>query len=314
MPKQDSLRITPNRAIPGSRRKAPAAGVIIENATRRGHVIIRGHKIAGLCIVGAVLLFGQDWTTATSLPKVDFSGLTQAQTARALKLLREQDCSCRCGMKVAECRMKDPSCAYSRGMASVIAEGPAEHNQLLEDPVKIPVTNAPARGPANAPVTLVEFSDFQCPFCIAATPQLDAVLKAYPSQVKLIFKQFPLDTHAQAPLAAAAALAAHKQGKFWPMYDGLFAQKGHLSRQGVLTLAGSIGLDMKRFQADLDSPEIKRAVEQDMSDGEHIGVDSTPTLFLNGQRYNGPITLAALKPVLDKELKHPAKPVKTASR
>jgi len=299
-------------------------------------VIIRGHKIAGLCIVGAVLLFGQDWTTATSLPKVDFSGLTQAQTARALKLLREQDCSCRCGMKVAECRMKDPSCAYSRGMASVIvdairkgqndrqvlatlaasdiAKGPAEHNQLLEDPVKIPVTNAPARGPANAPVTLVEFSDFQCPFCIAATPQLDAVLKAYPSQVKLIFKQFPLDTHAQAPLAAAAALAAHKQGKFWPMYDGLFAQKGHLSRQGVLTLAGSIGLDMKRFQADLDSPEIKRAVEQDMSDGEHIGVDSTPTLFLNGQRYNGPITLAALKPVLDKELKHPAKPVKTASR
>ncbi len=299
-------------------------------------MIIRGHKIAGLCIVGAVLLFGQDWTTATSLPKVDFSGLTQAQTARALKLLREQDCSCRCGMKVAECRMKDPSCAYSRGMASVIvdairkgqndrqvlatlaasdiAKGPAEHNQLLEDPVKIPVTNAPARGPANAPVTLVEFSDFQCPFCIAATPQLDAVLKAYPSQVKLIFKQFPLDTHAQAPLAAAAALAAHKQGKFWPMYDGLFAQKGHLSRQGVLTLAGSIGLDMKRFQADLDSPEIKRAVEQDMSDGEHIGVDSTPTLFLNGQRYNGPITLAALKPVLDKELKHPAKPVKTASR
>ena len=297
--------------------------------------MMRGHKLAGIGILGALLLFGQDWNTATSLPKVDFSGLTPAQTTRALKLLRQQDCSCRCGMKVAECRMKDPSCAYSRGMAaetvaairkgkndtqvlaavaaSDIAKGPPDHSKLLEDAVNIPVSNAPARGPANAPITLVEFSDFQCPFCIAATPQLDAVLKAYPSQVKLIFKQFPLDTHAQAPLAAAAALAAHKQGKFWPMYDGLFAQKGNLSRKGVLALAAGAGLDMKQFQADLDSPTIKQAVDRDMTDGEHIGVDSTPTLFMNGQRYNGPITVAALKPVLDQELKHPAKPVKTAS-
>lgn len=297
--------------------------------------MIRVHKLVGFGMVGAFLLFGQDWTTATSLPKVDFSGLTPAQTARALKLLRQQDCSCRCGMKVAECRMKDPGCAYSRGMAgetvaairqgkndtqvlaavaaSDIAKGPPDHSQLLEDAVNIPVNNAPVRGPANAPIALVEFSDFQCPFCIAATPQLEAVLKAYPSQVKLIFKQFPLDTHAQAPLAAAAALSAHKQGKFWPIYDGLFAQKGNLSRKGVLALAAGAGLDMKQFQADLDSPAIKQAVERDMSEGEHIGVDSTPTLFMNGQRYNGPITLAALKPVLEQELKHPGKPVKTAS-
>jgi predicted DsbA family dithiol-disulfide isomerase len=97
------------------------------------------------------------------------------------------------------------------------------------------------------------------------------------------------------------------------MYDGLFAQKGNLSRRGVLALAAGAGLDMKQFQADLDSPAIKQAVDRDMSEGEHIGVDSTPTLFVDGQRYNGPLTLAALKPVLDQELKHPAKPVKTAS-
>jgi len=297
---------------------------------------IRAQKLAGLCLVGAVLLLAQDWTTATSLTGVDLGGLTAAQTATVLKLLRQQGCSCGCGMKLAECRTKDPSCAYSKGMAKVIVDairqgktadqawkaalasdfgkGPAEHTKLLEDAVTVPVAGAPVRGPDNARITLVEFSDFQCPFCIAATPQLDAVLKAYPAQVKLVFKQFPLDSHAQAPLAAAASLAAQKQGKFWPMYDGLFAQKGNLSRRGVLSLAAADGLDMKRFQADLDSSEIKRAVEHDMDDGEHIGVDSTPTLFLNGQRYNGPITLAALKPVLDGELKHPAKPVKTASR
>ena len=292
-------------------------------------------RLAGLGMVGAVLLFGQDWTTATSLPKVDLSGLTPAQTATALKLLRAQNCSCGCGMKVAECRMKDQNCSYSKGLASVIvdairhgkneqealsamkasefAKGPPDHSQLLEEAVKVPVTDAPVRGPANAPITLVEFSDFQCPFCIAATPQLEAVLKAYPSQVKLIFKEFPLDTHAQAPLAAAAALSAHKQGKFWPMYAGLFAQQGNLSRKGVLGIAAGAGLDMKQFQADLDSGEIKRAVEHDMADGEHIGVDSTPTLFMNGQRYNGPVTLSALKPVLDEELKHPGKTATAAS-
>src|SRR5581483_8956516 len=134
--------------------------------------MIGWQKVAGLGIFGAVLLLGQDWTAATSLPKVDLSGLTPAQTARALKLMRQDDCSCHCGMKVAECRMKDPSCAYSRGMAAIIVDairhgktdqqalaavaasdigkGPADHNKLLEDPVSIPVTDAPVRGPATA--------------------------------------------------------------------------------------------------------------------------------------------------------------------
>ncbi len=296
---------------------------------------IRGHKAAALGLMGAVLLFGQDWTTATSLPRVDMSGLTPAQTTAALKILRQQNCSCGCGMKVAECRMKDQNCSYSKGLASVIvdairhgktpqqaiaaaaaseyAKGPATHDKLLEDPVNIPLTNTPVRGPASAAVTLVEFSDFQCPFCISATPQLESVLKAYPSQVKLAFKEFPLDTHAQAALAAAAALAAQNQGKFWPMYDGLFAQKGNFSRKVILVLASSLGLDMKRFQADLDSAEIKRAVERDMSDGEHIGVDSTPTLFVDGKRYNGPVTLAALKPIVEQELKARSKSTKPAN-
>jgi protein-disulfide isomerase len=283
-----------------------------------------------------VFLFAQDWTTVTSWPTVDLSGLTAPQKATVLKIMREQGCSCGCGMRIAECRTKDPSCTYSRGLASVIvdalrhgknekdawaaaaasqyAKGPAQHNELLETAVKVPVADAPARGPADARVTLVEFSDFQCPFCITATPQLESVLKAYPSQVKLVFKEFPLDSHSQAALAAAAALAARNQGKFWQMYDRLFAQEGHLSRRGILGLASAAGMDMKRFQSDLDSAEVKKAVDKDISDGEHIGVDSTPTLFMNGRRYNGPITLASLKPVIEGELKHPGTAPKTAAR
>lgn len=298
---------------------------------------MRAQRIAGLCLLGAVLLFAQDWKTTDSLPNVDLTGLTAAQKAKVLKLVRENDCSCHCGMKVAECRMMDPSCSYSKGIAQAIADaikqgktepqalalakaskwgqGPPDHTATLEPPVAVPVAGAPVRGAASAPVTLVEFSDFQCPFCIAATPQLEAVLRAYPGRVKLIFKQFPLDSHSQAALAAAAALASYKQGKFWEMYDALFAQKGRLSRQGIIGLAGPVGLDVNRFQADLGSAEIKHAVDKDIADGEKISVDSTPTLFIDGQRFNGPVTLPSLRPIIEAELKHPAaQPKEQAAR
>lgn len=290
-------------------------------------------RIAGLCILSAVQLFAQDWTTATVLPNVDLAGLTPVQKTRVLKMLREDGCTCGCGMKMAECRMKDPNCSYSKNLSALIVDSVKhgktdaetmaavkdsqwgkDHSKTLEDPVAIPVADAPVRGPGNARITLVEFSDFQCPFCVAATPQLDALLKAYPSQVKLIFKEFPLDSHSQAALAAAAALAAHKQGKFWQMHDAMFSLQGNLSRQRIVSLANGIGIDMKRFQADLDSPDIKRAVTKEISEGEHIGVDSTPTLFVDGRRFNGPLTVAALKPVIDGELKQSAKAPGAAGR
>jgi len=286
---------------------------------------MRAQRIAGLSVLTAVLLFAQDWTTSTTLPGVDLAGLTPAQKTKVLKLMRENNCTCGCGMKMAECRMKDPNCSYSKNLAALIIDsikqGKTEtqtmaavkdsqwgkdHSQTLEDPVTIAVADAPVRGPANARITLVEFSDFQCPFCVAATPQLDVLLKAYPSQVKLIFKEFPLDSHSQAAMAATAALAANKQGKFWQMHDAMFALRGNLSRKKVIELAGGLGLDMKRFLADMDSAEIKHAVDRDISEGEHIGVDSTPTLFVNGRRFNGELTVAKLKPIIDDELKHPA--------
>jgi protein-disulfide isomerase len=262
------------------------------------------------------------------LPAVELGSLKPSQQKTALKLLRENGCVCGCEMKIAECRVKDPNCTYSRGLAGVIVEaikaGKSEadalaaakaskfahapdHSKLLEDPVPIPVAGSPLTGPQNAPLTLVEFSDFQCPYCVKAVPELQAVLKAYPTQVKLIFKQFPLDTHSQAALAAAGALAAHKQGKFWPLHDALFAQKGKLSREIILKLAADLGLDMKRFTADMNSPETRKAVDKDRDDGETAGVDSTPTLFVGGRHYNGALTLAALKPILDGELKNPKK-------
>ena len=279
--------------------------------------------IAGVLLGGAVLLLAQEWQAVTDLAGVDFGGLTSARKAIALKALRTQGCSCGCDMKVAECRVKDPNCSYSRGLASVtvgaiktgkteaaaIAESKASKfgsrpaPKLLEDPVPIPTLGSPVTGPATAPITLVEFSDFQCPYCSKAVTQINATLKAYPSDVRLIFKQYPLDSHPAAAISAAASLAAHAQGKFWPMHDVMFANRQRLSRQAILGWAKDIGLDMKRFTADLDSDVIRKAVLRDQADGDKAGVEPTPTVFLNGQKYNGDLAPDAIKPVIDGELK-----------
>ncbi|MDQ2843449.1 MAG: thioredoxin domain-containing protein [Acidobacteriota bacterium] len=270
-----------------------------------------------------VLLSGQEWKTADSLSGVDFSQLSAAQKTNALKVLRSQGCSCGCNMKLAECRVVDPNCSYSKGMAAAVVDaiahgktvdeaqaaavashwGHVQEPKLLDDPVKIPVAGAPSTGPQRAPITLVEFSDFQCPYCAAAVPQIDALLKAYPTQVKLIFKQYPLEMHSHADLAAAAAIAAQNQGKFWEMHNAMFAHHDELSRDNIVLFAKQIGLDMKRFEEDLDSTAVRETVVRDVQDGDQAGVEGTPTLFINGQRYNGPIALSALKPVFDSELK-----------
>ncbi len=276
-----------------------------------------------LCVLTATLLIAQDWQTSQNLPAVDFTGLTSAQKALALKVLRTNGCPCGCGMKMAECRAKDPNCSYSKRLAAIVVDtvrkgakeaavlaavdaSPLMHRaapKLLENPVVIPIDGAPFVGPKDARVTLVEFSDFQCPYCAQAVVKLNAVLKAYPSQVKLVFKQFPLDMHSQAALAAAAALAAHRQGKFWQLHDAMFADRTHLSRKTILDMAGAIGLDTRRFEQDWDSPAVKQAVAREQMEGEKAGVEATPTVFIDGQKYNGALDLDAIRPVIEAELK-----------
>ena len=284
----------------------------------------RSRWIVGMVLGGAALLWAQEWQTATDLADVDFSGLSPARKTLALKALRTQACSCGCDMKVAECRVKDPKCTYSKGLASVtvaaikagksadeaIAESRASKfgtrptPKLLDDAVPIQTLGSPVIGPANARITLVEFSDFQCPYCSLAVAQINATLKAYPNDVRLIFKQYPLlELHPAAAIAAAAALAAHQQGKFWPMHDVMFANRARLSRQSILTWARDLGLDLLRFNRDLDSDAVRKAVLRDMADGDKAGVEGTPTVFLNGQRYNGDLAPDAFKLVIEGELK-----------
>jgi protein-disulfide isomerase len=293
-------------------------------------------RFGALIVVVCLALSAQtDWTTATDLPNVDFGGLTPAQKELALKILRGESCTCGCNMKLAQCRMVDPPCGDSRALASIVVEGVRNHrtadqihealvtsaiakmrasqNRILGDPVAIATAGAPTRGPRNAKITIVEFSDFECPYCAKAVGEIAAVMAAYPNDVKLVFKQFPLDMHPHAMMAAEASLAAHDQGKFWEMHDKLFANARQLSRETVFAFAQSIGLDMMRFARDMESGRFRKVVEADVAEGDKIGVFGTPSLFIDGKPYRGPVMLSILKPILDDELK-PQPAVTAAAR
>jgi protein-disulfide isomerase len=285
-------------------------------------------RIELICIFAAAALFAQapkapdNWKTIDDLPRIDMTGLTPVQKRAVLKLVREQDCSCQCGLKTAECLLADPNCGYSKALAIIAVKGvkdgkslmeisklmdasPKSHRpKLLEDPVVIPVEGSPVLGPSDAKITMVEFSDFECPYCSAAVKNANAIMAAYPKDIKLIYKQFPLSMHPHAALAAAASLAAKDQGKFWEMHNLLFANFRKLSRENML--------DVDKFQADLDSGKYKKIIDKDLADGEQAGVYGTPAFFINGKLYNGPIELAGLKPILDAELKGGAKVQATA--
>lgn len=147
----------------------------------------------------------------------------------------------------------------------------------------LPVAHSPVKGPADAPVTIVEFSDYQCPFCAQLDPVLTDVLKQYPTQAKLVFKHYPLPMHSAALPAAKAAVAAQKQGKFWEMHALLFANFRQLQPEKIKELAQQLGLDMAKFEADMNSPEAQNAIQEDQKLATSVQLRGTPTIFVNGK-------------------------------
>jgi protein-disulfide isomerase len=170
------------------------------------------------------------------------------------------------------------------------------------------LSRAPMRGQAQAPVTIIEFSDLQCPFCARVTPTLSELMKQYPDQVRWVFKNFPLDFHVDSPLAHAAALAAERQGKFWEMHDLIFANQRNLKRDNLLAEARSLNLDMDRFTADLDSADVKQQVETDKKEGQGLGVNGTPAFFINGMFLSGAMPIEQFQAAINNALAALGKP------
>ncbi|WP_426755910.1 DsbA family protein [Myxococcus sp. Y35] len=197
-----------------------------------------------------------------------------------------------------------PSEVYARIIEGGREEGASAKAQQRELPTqKVEVGNAPSRGAADAPVTVVAFSDFECPFCARAVPTLKALEEEYAGKLRVAFKHQPLAQHPNAQTAAAASMAAHEQGKFWEFHDVLFANQRKLDRASLEDYAEQVGLDVAKFKAALDSHKHDAHVAADAAEATRVGATGTPTFFINGRPVVGARPIDHFRRIIDEELK-----------
>jgi len=159
----------------------------------------------------------------------------------------------------------------------------------------------PPLGDKNAPVTIVMFSDYECPFCKRAEPTVEQVMEKYKGKVQLYYRDYPLPFHQNAKPASEAAHCANAQGKFWEYHKKVMAAED-LSKANLQKIASDVGLDRKKFDACLDKGEFKQAVEVELIEGEAVGIDGTPAFFINGRRLSGAQPFEKFQEIIEEEL------------
>ena len=206
--------------------------------------------------------------------------------------------------EIQQAREKYGDSLRDKAEVSIFLQPPSV--QLSYDPARV-------KGNADAPVTIVEFADFQCPFCSKVQPTLKDVLAKYKGQVKLAYQDFPLaPIHAHAAMAAEASRCALAQGKFWEYHDALFADQSKLDKADLVKTAAALGMDQKAFESCLKSGKYKAAVQQDVEAGSQAGVSATPTFFINGTFLNGAQPKEEFEKAIDSALA--AKAVRDSTR
>jgi protein-disulfide isomerase len=170
------------------------------------------------------------------------------------------------------------------------------------DVKNIDISEAPLKGSPTAKVTLVEFADYECPHCKRLQPVLRQIVDEFHNDVRVYFKHYPLPQHTNARLAAEAAVAAHKQGKFWVFQDKLWDKQDELSPAVIEKIAKDSGLDVVKFRQDLDAPAIKDRVQKDRLEGQTLGLQATPTVYIDGREYTDPKDTESLREWIKEEL------------
>jgi protein-disulfide isomerase len=176
--------------------------------------------------------------------------------------------------------------------------------RLMLDPPRqnVAAANSPSKGSTSAPIELVEFSDFQCPFCLRATPTVTQVLNTYGDRIHFVYRHYPLPNHPNARPAAEAAACAAEQGKFWQYHDALFANPSKLGNADLKQHAADLGLDTAKFDSCVDTHKTKTVVDTDTQAGEEAGVNGTPAFFINGRMISGAQPFDVFKKIIDDEL------------
>jgi protein-disulfide isomerase len=224
----------------------------------------------------------------------DFYNTNRARLRKPLEEMREQILP-----YLQQTRLNETKQAYIKSL-----RGQAQVNVYVKPPVvEVSAAEAPLKGPQDAPITIVEFSDFQCPFCKRVLPILTQVLEQYAGKVRLAFRDFPLASiHPFAQKAAEAAHCAADQGKYWEYHDLLFEKQESLPTANFIEYAQSLGLTPEPFKACLESGRYAQKVERNQADGLKAGISGTPAFFINGRPLSGAQPLEAFKAVIDEEL------------
>jgi predicted DsbA family dithiol-disulfide isomerase len=250
----------------------------------------------------------RDPTTATGqdveLPGVDTTQLTPREKHEFSQYVRELQAPCsEVAVPLAQCVLERRACEAcipaAEAVVKAVREGLAREQveQLYKqrfDPSSsrgIPVAGSPSRGPESAHVVIVEFADFECPFCQKIAPELDALWEKRRDQVRFVYKFMPLSMHPHGEPAARAAIAAQKQGKFWEMHHLLFAHGQHLEPDDLEGYAKTLGLDVDRFKADMQSPDTKARLDADRKLADDLHVKGTPTIYIDGREYDSKVDL-----------------------
>jgi len=233
----------------------------------------------------------------SGIPGMDFSSLPPAAKRELATVLSDEFCYCGCPHTLGACLKQHTGCRHAKRMARVAARRVSEGNPATEVIVSLSQYYAAFRdtraqfkvddrmcmGPASAPVTVVEFSDFECPFCAKARPVLESFARRNAQQVRFCYLPFPLSNHVNAVPAAQAALWARDQGKFWPMHDALFEHQENLKPEALPALAKGLGLDGDKLAAVLKSDAYKQELDGFRNQGRAAGLSGTPSVYFNGR-------------------------------
>jgi protein-disulfide isomerase len=246
-----------------------------------------------------------DTPADVTLPGVDTSEFTARERHEFSTFVRQLPAPCKdVAVPVAQCVVEHRACSVCVPAAQVIANAVREgmSTEQVEDLYKqrydvgtsraIPLAGSPSRGPEDARVVVVEFADFECPFCQKIAPELDDLWEKRKDKVRFVYKFMPLSMHPHGEIAARAGIAAHMQGRFWEMDRLLFANGQHLEQPDLEKYATSLGLDLERFRADMQSPATKARLDADRKEADDLHVKGTPTIFIDGREYDSKVDMA----------------------
>jgi protein-disulfide isomerase len=245
---------------------------------------------------------------------IDISKLDEFERKVFFRVVNRESSPCGKGHSLLHSAQHDSGCRASfyavRYVAHLVDSGftDSEISEKLDKRFRTPrqkpidISAAPSKGASSARITVVEFVDYECPHCKHAQSLMKQLVDEYPADVRVCFKHFPLSSHPNARLAAEGAVAAHKQGKFWPYSDRIWANSDNLTPAIIEKAARDASLEVKRWRADMESDAIKKQVQADRAEGMDLGVNATPTIYVNGRKYEDPLEIASLKDWLDEDL------------